>query len=45
MRNRYIYALIPLGFVALVAFMLLGGEAVQETTDGPVGDVIEGQGE
>ncbi|PVA06487.1 nicotinate phosphoribosyltransferase [Thalassorhabdomicrobium marinisediminis] len=38
-----IYVLIPLGFVLLVAFMMLGGEAVQETTDGSVADPVEEQ--
>ena len=44
MRKRFIYVLIPLGFVAIIAAMIAGGFFVQETTDGPVGDVVEGQG-
>ena len=39
--RNLLYAMIPLGFVALVAIMLLGGEAVQETTDGAVTDEVE----
>ena len=43
MPKRYLYALIPLGFIAIVAIMVLGGEVEQATTDGPVGDVVEGE--
>ncbi|RYH04048.1 nicotinate phosphoribosyltransferase [Salipiger sp. IMCC34102] len=44
MPKRFIYVLIPLGFVAIIAAMIAGGVFVQETTDGPVGDVVEGEG-
>ncbi|KQI70175.1 hypothetical protein AN189_01945 [Loktanella sp. 3ANDIMAR09] len=44
-KQKWIYALIPLGFVAIIASMLIGGEVVQETTDSPVGEIVEGQGE
>ncbi|GGL56076.1 hypothetical protein [Wenxinia marina] len=35
------YALIPLAFLVLVAALLLGGEAVQETTDSGMDDGVE----
>ena len=42
MNTRAIlYAMIPLGFVVIVGIMLLGGEAVQETTDSPMADEVE----
>ena len=44
MPKRYLYALIPLGFIALVAVMVVGGEVEQETTPGIVGEEVQGEG-
>jgi len=43
MNKKYFFALVPMGFVIIVAAMLLGGEAYQETTDGAVADEVEEQ--
>ena len=40
-NRKWIYALVPLGFVLIVGAMLLGGEVVQETTDGVMVDEVE----
>ena len=38
-----IYVLIPLGFVLIVGFLILGGEAVQEAPEeGVVDEIVEG---
>lgn len=44
MPRSLIYAAIPLGFVAIVLFMVLGGEAVQEDVVPGVSDVTEEEG-
>ena len=41
MPRSLIYAAIPLGFIVLVGFMVLGGEAVEEDVVPSVSDVTE----